>query len=436
MKTFTSILLVLIMLRTVSAMEEPINIHGFLAQGFLKTNHNNFIKHTEDGTCQFNEMGLNFSSHPTDSLMLSIQLFASDFGDIGNDELTVSHANATCYYQEWLSLKAGIHKVVYGFYGDTRDMDMLRAYIFLPSSVYPEAYRDCLNSAKGIEIQGNICPPTTFDIGDFFYRVQYGLMDIPKGSGIERILAKRGHTDSTSSTADTAINLVMTWDTPIPGLRVLCQYATFGYGLKGTSIDDDFWRKTKEKNIAQFEDDVYREYLDANLVLTQVPIKYDGDMSMLVYGLEYTWKDFVAVFEEVIHTQEFDITLDTQLNGTPFPIESSLKNKGQNYYYALSYRFDDGFKLGVYYAVAYPDKDDKKGKDNTFFVDRPTFFAWQKDSCVSLRFDFNEQSSLKLEGHYIDGGSQLDHMVDLNESEYADAHRYWYMFAAKLSFNF
>ena len=35
MKTFTSLLLVLIMTGTVSAMEDPIEIHGFMAQGFL-----------------------------------------------------------------------------------------------------------------------------------------------------------------------------------------------------------------------------------------------------------------------------------------------------------------------------------------------------------------------------------------------------------------
>ncbi|MBU0996050.1 MAG: hypothetical protein KJ737_26440 [Proteobacteria bacterium] len=437
MKKLVCILIVLFSVNLSMAMDDELDIHGFVAQGFLKTDHNNFIQNTEDGTFQFNEMGLNFNTQLSDSLLMSIQFFASDFGDIGNDEITISHANVDYYFREWLCIKAGINRGAFGFYGDTRDIDMLRTYVFLPTSVYPEAYRDCINSAKGVEIHGNMYPSLlALEMGDLSYRFQYGFIDIPKGSGIERILAKRGHTDTLSSSTDTSFNLLLTWDTPMPGLRIQGQYVQIGYQLNGTTKDDIFWKQTKEDMLLGIEDDAYRSFLEDSLVITNVPINFSGDISMIVYGAEYTRKNLVIAFEEAIYGQAFDYTIDARLSDSILKKTDSLNNKGLGYYYAASYQFYDWLKMGAYYAVTYPLKDDKKGKDNLVFIDRPSYFAWQKDSCLSLEFDFNRHSSLKLEAHYMDGGTQLDYIVNLDPEGYFDTQRYWYLFAAKLSFNF
>ncbi len=60
------------------ADDNMVDIHGFVAQGYLKSDHNNFLADTEDGSFQFNEMGINFSTSMGENLRLGMQLFSRD----------------------------------------------------------------------------------------------------------------------------------------------------------------------------------------------------------------------------------------------------------------------------------------------------------------------------------------------------------------------
>ena len=66
-------------------------INGFIAQGYLQTDRNNFHTDTEQGTFQFNEMGIKFSSAVSDHLFLGMQFFARDLGNLGNDEIVIDY---------------------------------------------------------------------------------------------------------------------------------------------------------------------------------------------------------------------------------------------------------------------------------------------------------------------------------------------------------
>jgi len=59
-----------------------IDIHGYISQGFMYSNHNNYLADTEKGTFQFNELGINFSDDLTDRLRIGIQLAARDLGEM------------------------------------------------------------------------------------------------------------------------------------------------------------------------------------------------------------------------------------------------------------------------------------------------------------------------------------------------------------------
>ena len=63
-----------------------LNIHGFVSQGYLHSSDNNYQGNTEDGTFEFNELGINFSTQLTDELRLGIQFFARDLGNFGISE--------------------------------------------------------------------------------------------------------------------------------------------------------------------------------------------------------------------------------------------------------------------------------------------------------------------------------------------------------------
>ena len=66
-------------------IQDTVDIHGFISQGYLKSDQNNFLAETEEGSFQFNEMGLNFNQDVTHDLRIGIQFFSRDLGKNGND---------------------------------------------------------------------------------------------------------------------------------------------------------------------------------------------------------------------------------------------------------------------------------------------------------------------------------------------------------------
>ena len=418
---------------------DAIDIHGFITQGYLKTDHNDFIAETEDGSFEFNEMGLNFNKRLSDGLDFSLQFFAYDFGGLGNDRIAINHAGVSYYVNQQFTFRAGKSKVSYGLYGDSRDMDMLRTFVLLPQGVYTEAFRDSIHSAKGFEIYGSGYPePLKFmePLGEFYYKIQYGIMDIPKDSGVSHVLAMTLHTDPEESTSDTSYNLVLGWETPVPGLRLQGQYSEYGVFLSGKTFDDEFWDEIKIQAIDQLYPDLSQDLKNAissAVIIGDMPVSYSGDVSMYIIGAEFTWRGLTLAAEQVFFNMKYKTRIKYKAAGEDSVFDYTFENPTLGYYYMGSYQISDWLKIGGYYTVYYPDKDNKKGGGGTN-LGNPDYFAWQKDSCIAARFDLSPNSIFKIEGHYIDGGAQLDYVKPLDD--YSKTHRYWYLFAAKLSYNF
>ncbi len=74
---------------------EAITIHGFISQGYIQTNRNNFLAgNTEDGSFEFSEFGINFATDLSDRLHIGLQLFGRDLGNVGNNDITLDWAYA------------------------------------------------------------------------------------------------------------------------------------------------------------------------------------------------------------------------------------------------------------------------------------------------------------------------------------------------------
>lgn len=50
-----------------------LNINGFISQGYLYANHNDYLADTKGGTFDFNEMGLNFGYQLNDSFLFALR---------------------------------------------------------------------------------------------------------------------------------------------------------------------------------------------------------------------------------------------------------------------------------------------------------------------------------------------------------------------------
>lgn len=93
---------------------------------------------------------------------------------------------------------------------------------------------------------------------------------------------------------------------------------------------------------------------------------------------------------------------------------------------SASYRFTDLFSMGAYYSIFYPDKDDKDGDNLVVKSD-----AWEKDLALTLKFDLNEYTVFKVEGHSVDGTAHVNRTDNPDRDE-----EDFYYGVAKLTFSF
>jgi hypothetical protein len=340
---------------------QRIQIHGSLSQGYLKTDHNNWMGETEDGTFNFNEFSINFSADLTDKLRAGLQLMSRDLGSMVNNEVRLDWAVMDYAWQDALSLRGGLLKVPLGFYNESRDVDAARTGVLLPQGFYGEAFRELYNGVMGVAIYGNL---DLRKVGTVSYLAVYGDQDLDKDGEIARNAIGRGLIDQSSVaevTADHTAALGITWDTPLEGLRLNSSYYQSNVRLTGS------------KTIAE---NVVNGALKVNNYYTWTT------------GAEYTWNDLVVAAEYRQARVPSEFSVDGQL-------VASMTSTGEYWYVSSGYRFADWFTGEISYSEAYPYRDDKNGDR---FDDSPgneRFYAWSKIWSFNGRFDINDYWILK-----------------------------------------
>ena len=383
------------------------DVHGFVSQGYLLTSHNDYLAKTEGGTTEFNDAAVNVSSSLSDRLRIGIQFLARDLGDAGNDEVELDWGFADYHWRDELGLRIGKVKRPMGLYNEGRDVDLLRTYILLPQSIYREDMRDIMNAAKGGAVYGTI--PSGL-IGSFDYQYVYGSKDIDLEP-----TALQSQYSSVFPTVDisdikTNVNYTstayMTWNTPLKGLKLGVTYETAQIEVSSPAV----------------------AAIPTNTPGVNIPAKQAQHVTIDLKGVwvasvEYRWQDFTLAGELMNTSQEF--TLDP---GQGAHVRNEFHSRG--YYGSMCYRFSPWLEAGSYYSVYYPDRSDKDG-DKQAMYGNPDYKAWQKDACLTLRFDITPNWLCKLEGHHIDGVAQVFDYEDPGELA-----KVWSLYAAKITFSF
>ncbi len=381
---------------------DSIDIHGFISQGFMKSNRNNLHAGVKDGTFQFSEFGINFYTELTDHLHVGIQFLSRDLGDVGNNEIQVDWAFGDYRWKDWVGFRAGKIKVSYGFYNYTRDADMVRTNIFLPQSVYNESTRDSANALRGIGVYGHLFP---FIPGNVNYEIQYGEMYIDGDGALARFMENMlsqslqvPELDITKFDIGNTYTGNLVWKTPLDGLRL---------GGSIIKLDGKVDFKTPEG----------------------IPLPYDIESSEIsTLSIEYTYENLVLAAEYL--KAETDTIIGVQTGQMPIMIKKPVATSSKGYYFSAVYRFTDWFELGAYYSVYYPDKNDKQGK--IFKAQgQPGYKAWQKDIVFSTRFDINDYWIFKIEGQFINGAAT---MLPQHNPEGMDEDSF--LLAVKATYNF
>ena len=107
--------------------------------------------------------------------------------------------------------------------------------------------------------------------------------------------------------------------------------------------------------------------------------------------------------------------LDKGTGGIIVPRETS---ETEGYYLSVSYQIDDRFELGEYISD-YENNNHKSGPENEL-----------REITISARYDINPNWLIKFEIHKMKGlfGVTPENEILLEEN--------WYLFAAKISYNF
>lgn len=391
----------------------PVDIHGFISQGYLKTNKNNFLAETEDGSFQFNEFGINFSTNPTEKLLIGVQLFARDLGKEGNDQIELDWAYADYRYRDWLGLRAGKIKTNLLLYGGTRDIDLSRTSIFLPHGNYLETARDSLTNNKGISFYGSLKMASLGRLFYEFYMAQLNFSDDNGFAAIFEDLFSVINLDINESSIDSTPLIVFDWHPPIEGLRIKLDF----YKLKNIKLSG--------------EGDFIPYY------------KFVADIEGAQFSIQYATRNFVIDYEfsKVNTYGQWDIGIG---------MEKLDPQYSEAWYIGLTVTLTDKLDLGASYAEFVPSTNHKKGTEpfqrverkNFDFVFGPggaqkikhtqRFEAWLKTITGSIRYDINDNWIAKFEIAYNDGFGAYTSA----ENPDGELSRYWILYAAKLTFTF
>ena len=376
-----------------------LSIHGFISQGYLISNDNNYLAQTEDGSFEFNESAINFSIEPIENLRIGLQLMSRDLGPARSNEIYLDWGYADYHVNDAFGIRVGKVKVPVGLYNQTRDVDFLRTSILLPQGVYDETRRATEEAYQGGSVYGNLVAGI---MGNFEYELLLGTanpdLDSPNIDDLFRLvdpLGVRNYGTGNSVEMEWGFAPALRWNTPIDGLRfsitnlmcVLNFEANYDVG-GGVSMS-----------------------MDTELEVTSMP----------VLSVEYLWNNLKLAAEY----RQTNMDSKVSYNGV-LAAEDEVKQEA--FYGAVSYQFCDWFEMGTYYSVFYADRDDRDGDDMPAGMD---FLAWQKDWTVSAKFNLNQSMTLKLETHFIDGAAQM--FAHENPQGLEDS---CVLYAAKCSFNF
>jgi len=353
-----------------------LSIHGFISQGYLKSDENNYLAETKDGTFEFNETAINFSLSPIENLRLGMQFMSRDLGPTRNNDVYMDWGYADYRFADAFGIRVGKVKVPIGLYNQTRDVDFLRTFIWQPQGVYDEGMRDVKDSYEGGSVYGDF---GIGSLGDVEYEFAGGTANLdintPYFVKIASSLDPSGG-GSTGSGTYMKVNWSLVpsvrWNTPIEGLRLgtSCLFSDLDMGSNYT-----FGTIAVRVNAA-------------------TTINYSP-----IYSVEYVWNNLKLAAEY----RQLNGDIDISFNGTTY---AEVEVKSEAYYGLVSYQFFDWLELGTYYSVYYADRDDRDGS-GLEAGGTPDYFAWQKDWAVAAKFNLNESITLKLETHFIDGAAQL-----------------------------
>jgi hypothetical protein len=326
-----------------------IQVHGYAAQGFLYTTHNNvFYADSTNGSPAWTEAVLNVGAVPTPKLRVAVQARYYLLGNSG-DALVLDWAAGDYKFNERFGLRFGKVKTPWGLFNEIQDIDPSYMWALLPQSVYDITTRNADLAHYGGVAYGTfkLAPK----LGKLDYRIWGGEEVIPTNDGqfADLISAGNGPLDPfTYVTYGGALH----WQTPLPGLMI---GASDGHANQATvALIGGSESFAPWNNVSYFA-------------------KYEKDKVM-----------FAGEFNRQVSPGT--------LNLTGLPV-SSVGSDPRAWYLMATYKLTGKLTAGAYDSQVI-DHQESLGPDR-----------YSKDWTISGRYDVSQFIYLKFEEHFIKGTS-------------------------------
>ncbi|MBF0193736.1 MAG: hypothetical protein HQL71_04220 [Magnetococcales bacterium] len=369
----------------------PVEVHGFLSQGYMHSSHYDFLTDSNGGTARFNEFGVNFMYDFNDDLRAGMQIVSRDMGYLEDNSPKIDWAFADYHYKDWLGLRLGKVKIPLGIYNDVLDVDAARSQIVPPMSVYNFYLRDLTLAVIGGSVYGNV---PIDKIGDFDYTIYAGNVPLEANSSLEGMMEIMSGSSLHHAENDYAFGGNIKWNSTI-GLALNASY------VKANEV-----------------------ITEGNLLASSMPYKNEIEATATSFGAEFVWNDLTFLTEYLAIDQDINATITTPIGN----VVTDNSNTMDGWYAQVSYKLTEEFEASTYYSASYRNGDDENGQEalaaGTISKD---YQAWHKDLAITGRYDLNEDIIIKIEGHLIDGAALVFGTPDK---------RYWNFWAVKATYMF
>lgn len=369
-------------------------LNGFLSQGYIKTNKNNFFGHSNDaGSLDFREIGLTASLRPSPKLQLSGQLLHRRAGEGSNGGIRIDFGFLDYNFINTPAAEIGIRlgrmKNPFGFYNDTRDVPFTRPSILLPQSIYFDRTRNLALASDGGQLYGES-------------RTSWGNITAQFGIGFPQV---NDH------------------DTEVSILRSL----TYPGNLE-----------TRLSYIGR----LMYEQADGKLHLAisgaQANVGYDpGNNDALQPG---SFRFSPLILSAQYNAERWSITSEYALRhfrwkdfGNHPAFRQSVT--GESFYLQGVYRFYPGWEAVLRYDLLFTNRKDRSGKKfaaSTGYL-YPAHNQYARDLTVGLRWNITPAIMLSTEYHRINGTAWLS---PLDNPDMTDTDKNWNLFAIQASYRF
>jgi hypothetical protein len=458
---FLIIVLMLVSFLNANSMLDNLRINGFVSQGYIYSQENDYlVKGSQGGSSELNELGFTLSKQLSPKLRVGFQLLSRDYGELGNNETKLDWAFADYRWKDYLGFRFGKVKTPLGLYNEGRDVDMLRPTVFLPQSVYDEAYRSYLVAYQGVGLYGSL---PLMDYGDLEYNGFLGNMNLDKEDLPMRDLLDLANGLLSSLSPDQTTYIDMLCE-DFHGASIFYNspyYFRVGYSFFNFNGN----AYTPNINI-QSNIDLYGVFADPTDPTTytpiQAPIKSYGNKpfelevkipNRRAISFEFQYENFTLATEYLQETLQVNtdinfpvnyyLAADSAIFNTDHVKFDELYDRDDEAFYVMaSYTFFEKYTLSGIYDHIELKKQKQLALDannKPFLADMlpsvPNKLDHRTDIGLGIKYDVNFNWTIKAEYHAVDGIYRA--YSDLLEGVEEDTlEKDWSYMLTKVSFNF